>query len=188
MTVGLVLWFRARRPGTIAAILDCGAEHQQLGCMMASVKYQGYNGSIEVERDMLIVVHSGMAARVGGLATDQPRAIPLQAISGVAFKDASRLTNGWLTLGLSGAPVPDLGAGDAGSNTDTVMFRHKNRDGFQALHDWLGTVIEHNRTYGIDPLPLRSRPPAQLVLTGCRRSSRDWSKGPTRRGLMQTPA
>jgi hypothetical protein len=31
------------------------------------------------------------------------------------------------------------------------MFRHKNKDEFKALHDWLVTVVEHNQAEGIDP-------------------------------------
>ena len=38
----------------------------------------------------------------------------------------------------------------AASNPDTVMFRHKDNDEFKRLHDWLVTVVEHNRSTGVD--------------------------------------
>jgi hypothetical protein len=76
----------------------------------------------------------------------------LQAVSGVHFKEATKLSNnGWLTLGLGGADPPSLGMMSAPQNPDTVMLRHKHMDDFRALHDWLVTVIEHNKTQGIDP-------------------------------------
>ena len=31
------------------------------------------------------------------------------------------------------------------------MFRHKSKDEFKALHDWLVTAVEHNQAEGIDP-------------------------------------
>jgi hypothetical protein len=31
------------------------------------------------------------------------------------------------------------------------MFRHKSKDEFKALHDWLVTVVEHNQAEGTDP-------------------------------------
>ncbi len=112
---------------------------------------KGYNGTMVAEGDHLIITHSGLAAKGGGLVVDQPRRIPLQAVSGVKLKEASRMTNGWLTVGLGGVAPPQLSAGTAASNADTVVFRHKNKDEFKALHDWLVTVVEHSQAEGIDP-------------------------------------
>jgi hypothetical protein len=96
-----------------------------------AVEYKGYNGTIVTEGDHLIITHSGLVAKGGGLVVDQPRRIPLQAVSGVELKEASRMVNGWLTVGLSGVTPPQLSGGTAGSNADTVMFRHKNKDEFK---------------------------------------------------------
>jgi hypothetical protein len=52
---------------------------------------------------------------------------------------------------LGGVAPPQLSAGTAASNADTVMFRHKSKDEFKALHDWLVTAVEHNQAEGIDP-------------------------------------
>jgi hypothetical protein len=115
------------------------------------VECKGYNGTIVAEGDHLIITHSGLVAKSGGLVVDQPRRIPLQAVSGVDLKAASRMTNGWLTVGLGGVAPPQLSAGTAASNADTVMFRHKSKDEFKALYDWLVTVVEHNQAEGTDP-------------------------------------
>jgi hypothetical protein len=115
------------------------------------VEYRGYNGTIVTEDDHLILTHSGLVAKSGGLVVDRPRRIPLQAVSDVVLKEASRMVNGWLTIGLGGVAPPQLSAGTAGSNANTVIFRHKNKDQFKALHDWLVTVAEHNRASEIDP-------------------------------------
>lgn len=123
--------------------------------------YNGYNGVITVEGDILTITHSGMAAKAGGLVRDQPRTIPLQAISAVVLKEASRMTNGWLTLGLGGAKSAQLGAGTAGSDANTVMFRHKDMPQFNSLRDWLLTVIAQNESLGTDPTTVEFDPAGQ---------------------------
>jgi hypothetical protein len=65
------------------------------------------------------------------------------------MREATRLVNGWITLGLGGADAVDVGS-QAASNPDTVMFRHKDNDDFKRLHDWLVTVVEFNRNAGVD--------------------------------------
>jgi hypothetical protein len=116
------------------------------------------------EGDHLIITHSGLAAKGSGLVVDQPRRIPLQAVSGAKLKEASRMTNGWLTIGLGGVAPPQLSAGTAASNADTVVFRHKNKDEFKALHDWLVTVVEHNQAEGIDPSTVKFDPAGETRL------------------------
>ena len=113
-------------------------------------EYSGYNGSIVVEGDQLTITHSGMAAKAGGLVHDQPRTIPLQAVSDVAIKEATRLTNGWITLGLGGTNAAKLGSTNAPSDPNSVIFRHKDKDQFKQLHDWLVTVVQQNRDQGVD--------------------------------------
>jgi hypothetical protein len=116
---------------------------------MGRVEYRGYNGKIEVDAGRLTITHTGLAAKVGGLVVDQPRSIPLQAVSGVRLREASRLRNGWINLGLGGAAAIDVGSQGA-SNPNTLLFRHKDNHAFKALHDWLVTVAERNRSTGVD--------------------------------------
>lgn len=123
--------------------------------------FNGYNGTIAVNGEQLTITHSGFAARTGGLVRDQPREIPLRAISGVNFKEATRLVNGWLTLGLGGAEPVRLNAGTAASDANTVMFRHQQKDDFEKLRDLLLSVIEKNQEAGVDPSTVAFDSPQQ---------------------------
>lgn len=114
------------------------------------MEYEGYNGKIVVDGDVLILEHAGIPAKVGGLVTGKARRIPLQAVSGVSFKPASRMTNGSLTLGLGGAEAREVSASTAASDPNTILFRHKAATAFRALYDWLLTVVAYNREHGID--------------------------------------
>ena len=81
----------------------------------------------------------------------EPRVIPLQAISGVRLKPATRLGNGYLQVLVGGEEAPEPSTGTAASNIDTVMFTHKNREAFEQLSAWLETVVAANEAAGIDP-------------------------------------
>lgn len=131
---------------------------------MRGVEYKGYNGTISVGDGELVVTHSGLVAKGGGLATGQGRRIPLPAISGVSFKEATRLTNGSLAFGLGGQEPAEHKATETASNPDAVMFRHKDNDAFRSLYEWLLTVVEYNRTHGVDPtsVPFDPAPPSRL--------------------------
>ncbi|MEV0544282.1 PH domain-containing protein [Nocardia salmonicida] len=113
------------------------------------MQYAGLNGQIEVVGDALIIRRTGMVARMGGTAGPDRR-IPLPAISGVGFKDTTRLVNGHIQLGLGGRPIRELGS-QATGDPDTVVFTHKARDQFHQLHKWLQSVVELNLRAGIDP-------------------------------------
>jgi hypothetical protein len=43
-----------------------------------------------------------------------------------------------------------LGSTNAPSDPNSVMFRHKDRDQFKQLNDWLVTVVQQNRDQGVD--------------------------------------
>lgn len=108
--------------------------------------YEGYTGQISIEGDALVLSRRGLAAKASGLA-GEPRRIPLQAVSAVAFKPATRMVNGSLRLGLGGAEPP--GEKDA-THRDTVLFRHKDNEAFVRLHEWLKSIVVQNREQGID--------------------------------------
>ncbi|WP_433717385.1 PH domain-containing protein (plasmid) [Nocardia sp. CA-084685] len=113
------------------------------------MQYIGHNGQIEIVGDALVIKREGLMAKLGGTAGPD-RTIPLAAISGVKFEDATRLKNGHIQLGLGGAEMPDLGT-QANANADTVIFTWKVRDQFRELHEWLRSVVEHNTRSGLDP-------------------------------------
>ena len=118
------------------------------GC--GGMDYVGYNGTISVQGEDLVIARHGVAARLGGLGAGGPRRIPLQAVSGVFIKPATRLTNGWLTLGLGGEPATDIDSKTAASHPDTILFRHKDDQMFTALHQWLLKVVAYNQSVGVD--------------------------------------
>lgn len=115
------------------------------------MKYDGYNGQIIVEDDVLVIERDGLVARAAFGKGTSPRRIPLQALSGVSMQEATRLKNGWITLGIGGAKPADLNAKTAASNGDAVMFTHKNGEQSAALHVWLRSAVERNKSAGIDP-------------------------------------
>jgi hypothetical protein len=115
------------------------------------VKYDGYNGQIEVDDDELVITRDGLVARAAFGKDTPERRIPLQALSGVRLKEATRLKNGWVQLLLGGETPAELSAGTAASNANTVMFTHKKRSQFGELHDRLTAVVARNAEAGIDP-------------------------------------
>lgn len=114
------------------------------------MKYEGLNGTVEVEGEELIITRSGMVARATFGKDVPPRRIPLQAISGVRYKEPSRLTNGWVQLLLGGVEKPELSAKTAAGDPDAIMFTHGKRDAADAFHGWIQHVVQTNRTAGVD--------------------------------------
>ncbi|MDX6738429.1 DUF4429 domain-containing protein [Actinocorallia sp. A-T 12471] len=112
-------------------------------------EYVGYNGRIVLEGDVLVLVREGVRAKVSGHEV-RSRRIPLQAVSDVRFREAGRLVNGHLQLGLGGVEPRVVSSGSAASDPDTVLFTWKKRDEFGQLYAWLRNVVEINRRSGID--------------------------------------
>jgi hypothetical protein len=104
-----------------------------------ATRYEGYNGWLEVEGDVLRIGHEGF----GSLTKIGPLQRPLSSVSGVHFRPATRLVNGHITVGFDGDPVTDPG-GKAASDPNSLLFRHKDMDCFAAVHDWLRQVIQYN--------------------------------------------
>jgi hypothetical protein len=77
--------------------------------------YRGYNGTLSVEGDVLVLTHEGAMALLAGLPTNVPRRIPLASISDAALHASSMLTNGWLAVGSTvadhGLIMPDRSLG-----------------------------------------------------------------------------
>ncbi len=115
--------------------------------------YKGYNGTIHIDGEILIITREGVVAKAAGLAGPDRR-IPLKAVSGVRIKPATRLTNGCLTLGLGGAKADDPEANTTAGNRNTVLFRKKEQTTFQQLHDWLVGVVNHNQATGTEVFSL----------------------------------
>src|SRR4051794_3128393 len=105
------------------------------------MKYEGYNGQVTVDGDALVITREGLAARASFGKDTPPRRIPLQAVSEVRLKAASRMSNGWLQLLLGGEDKAEPKATNAGGDPDVVMFTNKKQEPFEQLHAWLTTVV-----------------------------------------------
>ena len=116
------------------------------------MKYEGHNGQIEVVDEALVITREGLVGRTVFGKDFPPRRVPLGAVTAVGIKPASRMTNGNLSLGLQGK---QLAVGNsANSDQDSVIFTHKQKDAFEALHTWLLTVVAANVQSGVDALKL----------------------------------
>lgn len=114
------------------------------------MSYEGYNGTIDIEDDVLVIARDGMVAKAA-FGKVPPRRLPLQALHGVRHKPASRLGNGWLQLLLGGVNKPEPTAGTAAGDPDVVLFTYGKRQQFDDLYKWLDSVVERNRELGLDP-------------------------------------
>jgi hypothetical protein len=115
------------------------------------MRYEGYNGQIEIQDDTVVITREGRLAKAAFGKNVPPRRIPLQAISGIRSKEASRLGNGWIQLLLGGVDKPAPTAGTAAGDPDVVLFTHGKRDSFEELKAWLLTVVTKNQADGVDP-------------------------------------
>lgn len=138
--------------------------------MSLMVEYIGYNGTIVIEADVLTLTHRGLPAKAAGLVTDQPRRIPLAAISDVRFKPANMVVNGWLTLGLGGASPPEPGGPGC---PDGVVFRRKDSGTFKQLYEWLQGVAQRNQAEGIDQSAVDFEPAAETRLQRIERKQQE---------------
>lgn len=120
-------------------------------CKDGGVDYQGYNGTLSIEGDSLVISHHGLAAKGGGLATGVPRRVPLAALSDVRLKPATRMLNGHITFGFGGEQAATLGVNQAASNGNTIVLRHKDNDLFSKVYEYLQGVVRANRESGVDP-------------------------------------
>lgn len=104
------------------------------------VRYEGIGGSITVEGTTLTVL------RMDGRGIG-PRILPFQALSGVVFKDATRLRRGHIHLSFgAGVQLPD-GPDD---DPNLIKFGYQDRERFRELHEYLRGVVRTNESTGTD--------------------------------------
>jgi hypothetical protein len=110
-------------------------------------RYEGYNGQLAVEGDMLVLTRDGVIARAAyGKAA--PRRIPLAAISGVRSRPATRLRNGWLQILVGGIDGGEPAT--PSDHPDVILFTWAKREQFAELELVLTERAEANNTSG-DP-------------------------------------
>lgn len=116
------------------------------------MRYDGYNGSIEVSETSLTVLREGRLARLS-FGKAPARVIPLAAIAGARLQPATRMTNGFVQIVLVGEEAPELGMTTAASYSNAVLFTHKGNEAFAVLQGWLQHVADRNRAEGWQPPP-----------------------------------
>jgi hypothetical protein len=120
--------------------------------------YKGYGADLAIDGEVLVLTKKGIGSRLFG--TTGVRRIPFQALAGVNFRDASRLTNGCLRLVLGGEPARRADPDDP----NTIIFLYGSQAQFAALRDYLLGVVATNRELGIDPSTVAYDPPTKSRL------------------------
>jgi hypothetical protein len=87
-----------------------------------AVRYEGENGQIELRDRELIISRQGFRARSIFGKNAAERTVPLDALSGVQLKEATRAWAGWLQLSFGGEQPIELSKGTAGSDANTITF------------------------------------------------------------------
>ena len=113
------------------------------------MKYDGYNGAIEVNERELTILREGVLARAN-FGKAGPRTFPLVAVAGVRFVEATRLKNGYLQILLAGEEnSPQISATAAISHANAVLFAYKSNEAFGGLANWLNGVAARNHAHGV---------------------------------------
>ncbi|MGI8335989.1 DUF4429 domain-containing protein [Actinomadura scrupuli] len=113
-------------------------------------EYDGYNGRIILDGEAILLIRHGVKSRLSG-HSQGTRRIPFQALSDVRFREAGRLVNGYLQLGLGGVEPKPVTGPNAAADPDTVLFVWARREEFHQLYAWLQHVVKVNRASGIEP-------------------------------------
>ncbi|MGW2035218.1 SHOCT domain-containing protein [Streptomyces sp. NPDC001761] len=105
-------------------------------------RYEGVGGWVEVDPATLTVCRTDLKPKP--LA---PRVLPLQALSGVQMKDATRLRRGRLHLWFGGQVLVPVGSDE---DPNTIGFTYGQREAFRTLYDYLWSVVQTNEAQDVD--------------------------------------
>jgi hypothetical protein len=100
--------------------------------------YPGHGARFDVDDASITKVSGSVAATAFGHGTS----VPLTSVTGLRYKPASLLVNGYLQV--LTAESPD--AKPTASDPATVLFTRKKQPHFEQLRDWLSTVVRINRS------------------------------------------
>jgi hypothetical protein len=114
------------------------------------VRFEGDNGQLEIHDRELVITREGFRARAAFGKNTPERRVPVDALSGVELKEATRMGAGWLQLSFGGEQPAELSKGTAASNANTITFQHKRQAQFRELRERLLAMIEENSAAGID--------------------------------------
>lgn len=113
------------------------------------MRYDGYNGAIEVGDGAMSILREGAIARLTFGKDVPPRVIPLAAVAQARLQPATRLKNGFVQVVLAGEEAPELSGAAVASCSNLVLFTHKSNEAFASLHGWLEHVAERNHNEGL---------------------------------------
>ena len=104
---------------------------------------EGANGQVELHESKIVIKRKGLLAKLGHMGKGD-KEIPLSSITSIQFKDAGRLTNGYIQFGQSGYSESDGGAFDAANDENSVMFKRKQQDDFEELRERINELREQS--------------------------------------------
>lgn len=104
--------------------------------------YKGYGVSVVVTQDRLVVQRRGPARVVQRLDKETNHA--LEFITAARLTPATRMTNGFISLGHAGLPIAAKSRSDAVSDPDSIMFTYQQREAFNELHRRLHDLAKAN--------------------------------------------
>ncbi|MBV8989558.1 MAG: SHOCT domain-containing protein [Solirubrobacterales bacterium] len=107
-------------------------------------EYKGYNGTVELHEDRIVIRREGRRQKIHGLA--ETREIPCGVITGVKVKPATKFNRGCLQLQLAGA-APRRENDDP----NAVFFWDNQNSRFQELAHVLKQRLADNIARGVDP-------------------------------------
>ncbi|WP_192498297.1 SHOCT domain-containing protein [Halorussus halophilus] len=108
---------------------------------------KGANGQVELKQSKIIIKRKGMLAKLGHMGKGN-KEIPISSITSIQFKDAGRVTNGYIQFGQSGYSESDGGAFDAANDENSVMFKRKQQEEFETLKEEIDDIRENGGDSG----------------------------------------
>ncbi|EEG10299.1 DUF4429 domain-containing protein [Pseudogulbenkiania ferrooxidans] len=100
------------------------------------MKVSGVNGQLELAGDLLLIKREGFLAKAAFFGKGE-KAVKVDALSSIEFKQAGWLSNGFIHFVFSGSKTLDGNIDAAGKNENAVIFNKKQQADFQALHSEL---------------------------------------------------
>ena len=92
---------------------------------------KGRNGTLLVMPDRIVIKRKRSFVALLGQGLSGDRAIEMDRVAGVQYKQATKLMNGFIRFSLPGDPEPKSGGFDAGQDEHAVMFTIKQQPGFE---------------------------------------------------------
>jgi len=99
------------------------------------MRFEGYNGRINVEDAALVLDRTDVRGRFGG--DPGPRRISLEDVQGAFLQPPEPRRPGYLQLLLTGSAGEELTMAQAVRSPDVVTFTAAQQEGFERLHEWL---------------------------------------------------